>query len=154
MSEEFVCVSAAMTEAAGERLGREAEAGDLIGLQGGIGSGKTTFARGIARGIGIEASVTSPTFTLVNQYSGPIAMLHVDVWRLDDADEVLSYIEAQTNAPAITVVEWSDRPSANLLRPDVTIRLVQGDSPNSRLLTAVTNTARGIALATALRASA
>ncbi len=76
------------TEAAGEELGRRLQKGDLVLLRGELGAGKTTFVRGVARGIGSAAPVASPTFQLVRIYPGRLQLAHVDLYRLEDGDEL------------------------------------------------------------------
>src|SRR4029077_17651646 len=76
------------TEAAGEELGRRLRPGDLVLLKGELGAGKTTFVRGMARGVGSTAPVASPTFQLVRIYPGRMQLAHVDLYRLEKEDEV------------------------------------------------------------------
>ena len=100
----------AETIALGERLGRVAEPGDLLCLWGDLGAGKTQLAKGIARGLGIDATVNSPTFILMNEYAGRLPLFHVDLYRLADAADALAggvIDDRQTDG--VTVVEWPDR---------------------------------------------
>src|SRR5262249_36775358 len=77
------------TRALAAELAPFARAGDLILLGGGLGTGKTAFAQGFARGLGVTAPVTSPTFVLVRTYEGRLPLVHVDVYRLDHLQEVV-----------------------------------------------------------------
>ncbi len=78
-------------------------------LAGELGAGKTELSKGIAAGLGIEETVVSPTFTIVRQYSGTLPMLHIDVYRLDHAQELLDLgLEDLAADEAVTVVEWGD----------------------------------------------
>jgi len=97
------------TEAAGEELGRRLRPGDLVLLRGELGAGKTTFVRGIARGIGSAAPVASPTFQLVRIYPGRVQLAHVDLYRLEQGDDLRDLgLDELLDAGAV-VVEWGDR---------------------------------------------
>ena len=74
------------TEQLGERLGQALSPGTVVAYTGGLGMGKTAFTRGLARGLGCTERVTSPTFTLVNEYPGRIPLFHFDVYRLSSSD--------------------------------------------------------------------
>ena len=74
---EYLCHSPAETEALGERLGKQLRPGAVIAYEGGLGMGKTAFTRGLARGLGCRGRVTSPTFTIVNEYEGRIPLFHL-----------------------------------------------------------------------------
>jgi tRNA threonylcarbamoyladenosine biosynthesis protein TsaE len=101
--------SAAQTEAAGEELGRRLRPGDLVLLKGELGAGKTTFVRGMARGVGSAAPVASPTFQLVRIYPGRVQLAHVDLYRLEKDDEVRDVgLDELLDAGAV-VIEWGDR---------------------------------------------
>ena len=94
----------------GEKLGALLGAGDLICLYGGLGAGKTCFAQGIARGLGVEGAVTSPTFTLINEHYGRLPFFHMDVYRLDSVAEMedLGYEEYFYDG-GVTLVEWAEK---------------------------------------------
>ena len=94
----------------GEKLGSLLGPGDLICLYGGLGAGKTCFAQGIARGLGIEGAVTSPTFTLINEHYGRLPFFHMDVYRLDFVEEMddLGYEEYFYNG-GVTLIEWAEK---------------------------------------------
>jgi len=97
------------TEAAGEELGRRLRKGDLILLKGELGAGKTTFVRGMARGVGSAAAVASPTFQLVRIYPGRLQLAHVDLYRLEVGDEVSDVGLDELLDTGAVVVEWGDR---------------------------------------------
>ena len=97
------------TEAAGEELGRRLRRGDLVLLKGELGAGKTTFVRGIARGCGSAAPVASPTFQLVRIYPGRLQLAHVDLYRLERADELRDLGLEELLDQGAVVVEWGDR---------------------------------------------
>ena len=95
----------------GERLGRELERGDVVALYGELGAGKTVLVKGIARGLGITQEVTSPTFTLVHEYSGGrLTLFHIDLYRLNAIDEAMTIgIEDYMAGPGVTAIEWSEK---------------------------------------------
>ena len=102
-------VEAAETEALGERLGRSLGAGDVVTLSGPLGSGKTTFAKGLARGLDIADDVTSPTYALVSEYHGRLTLYHVDLYRISTAGQYASLaMDEMLHGPWITVVEWAE----------------------------------------------
>ena len=100
------------TIAFGRILGGFLRRGDVVGLVGELGSGKTWFTKGIAQGLGIPAGtvVTSPTFALVNEYEGVVTLYHMDIYRLENEGEFVSAgLEEYLYADGVTVVEWADR---------------------------------------------
>ena len=97
------------TIAVGKKLGATIDRGDVIALYGDLGAGKTTIIRGIAQSLGIASRITSPTFTIVNEYPGKIPMFHFDMYRITDKDELFEigwdeYLERN----GICIVEWSE----------------------------------------------
>src|SRR6266704_6180221 len=107
------CIShnPAETEALGETWGRAAESGLIICLCGELGAGKTQLVKGLARGLGITARVHSPTFALVNIYTGGrLTLFHLDLYRLETREQVLAAGLAEYLEPAgVTVIEWAER---------------------------------------------
>ena len=100
------------TLAIGEEWGRQAQCGWVIGLSGDLGAGKTQLVKGIARGLGSPARVHSPTFALLNEYSGGRwPLFHIDLYRLNSPDEVAAagLEEYLINPNGVTVVEWIER---------------------------------------------
>jgi tRNA threonylcarbamoyladenosine biosynthesis protein TsaE len=104
--------TAAQTRRVGAILGRLLQAGDVLGLDGPLGAGKTCLVQGLAAGLGVPrgTAVSSPTFTLVNQYEGRLPLFHVDLYRLEDAGELaeLGLWEA-ADAGGVLAVEWLSR---------------------------------------------
>jgi tRNA threonylcarbamoyladenosine biosynthesis protein TsaE len=103
--------SPAETEALGEAWGRSAEAGQVIGLSGDLGAGKTQFVKGFARGLGITARVQSPTFALVNEYSGGrLPLYHLDLYRLETVAQISSAgLDEYLSPDGVTIIEWAER---------------------------------------------
>ena len=85
---EYITHSPAETEELGCRLGRTLRPGTVVAYFGGLGMGKTAFTRGLARGLGCTGRVTSPTFTIVNEYDGATPLFHFDMYRLDSEDDL------------------------------------------------------------------
>ncbi len=107
----FISHSAAETEAFAESIGRRARPALLLGLVGDLGAGKTQFVKGLARGLGIQEPVLSPTFALLHAYhSGRLPLVHIDLYRLDTQEQIVAAgLEEAFAAEGVTVVEWWDR---------------------------------------------
>ena len=102
--------SEAETEAAGERLGASLSPGTVLAYRGGLGMGKTAFTRGLARGLGCTGRVTSPTFTIVNEYEGRIPLFHFDMYRLPDSDALFDIgWDDYLDRGGVCAVEWSEQ---------------------------------------------
>ncbi len=111
------------TEALGERLAKCLRAGSVVALYGDLGAGKTAFVRGMARGLEIEESVTSPTFTIVNEYPGEPPLFHFDMYRLKNAGELYDIgWEDYLDRGGICVTEWSENVEEAL--PEDAVRVV------------------------------
>lgn len=101
--------SPAGTEEAGRRLGERLRTGDVLLLSGELGSGKTTFVRGVARGVGSTAQVASPTFQLIRVYPGRVQLAHVDLYRIENPSELNGLGLEELAEQGAVVVEWGDR---------------------------------------------
>jgi tRNA threonylcarbamoyladenosine biosynthesis protein TsaE len=102
--------SARETEKLGERIGRALKANDVLALKGDLGAGKTTLIQGIAKGLGIKDYVTSPTFTLINEFKGRLALYHVDLYRLNDVCDAENIaIEEYFTKGGVTAIEWAEK---------------------------------------------
>jgi tRNA threonylcarbamoyladenosine biosynthesis protein TsaE len=101
--------SPAETEAFGERFGRRLRVGDMVLLTGELGAGKTTFVRGVARGVGSSTPVASPTFQLVRVYTGRVQLAHVDLYRVENSSEFVDLGLEELLDQGAVVVEWGDR---------------------------------------------
>jgi tRNA threonylcarbamoyladenosine biosynthesis protein TsaE len=94
----------------GQKWVRQMQAGDVVALCGDLGAGKTVLVKGMAKGLGYEGEVTSPTFTLVHEYPGRIPLYHMDWYRLEQASEVESLgLEDYFDGSGICVIEWADK---------------------------------------------
>jgi len=108
MKRIFKTYSENQTEKLGETLGRFLAPGDIIALKGELGAGKTAFTRGIAQSLGVEDDVTSPTFTIINEYSGNVPFVHMDAYRLKRPEEIEDIGFSDYLTGYIMVIEWAD----------------------------------------------
>jgi len=107
---EYLSRSEAETESIGESLGKRLRPGTVLAFRGDLGMGKTAFTRGLARGLGCTGRVTSPTFTIVNEYEGKIPLFHFDMYRLPDSDALFDIgWEDYLGRDGVCAVEWSER---------------------------------------------
>jgi tRNA threonylcarbamoyladenosine biosynthesis protein TsaE len=126
MKISIVTNSEAETVSAGRALGRRLVAGAVVALYGGLGAGKTAFVRGLAEGLGLTARVTSPTFTVVNEYFGQIPLFHFDMYRLTRETELYDlgwddYLERD----GVIAVEWSENVSGAIPAGAVTVSIAR-----------------------------
>ena len=107
---EYITNCPAQTEAVGAALARVLEPGTVIAYRGDLGAGKTAFTRGLARGLGVKERVTSPTYTIVNEYvSGTMPLFHFDMYRLGSEDELFDIgWEDYLDRGCVCAVEWSE----------------------------------------------
>jgi len=143
------------THALGERLGRMLQAGDVLALQGELGSGKTTLIQGLARGLGRERDVVkSPTFVLMREYPGAVPLVHMDAYRLEGAPAAAWLdLDLIFSPSKITVIEWAER-CADLLPEDHLVVQLAHVSTNRRRLTLRATGPRTASLVTRLKAEA
>ena len=133
--EEFISHNQAQTEDIGARLSQALTGGEVLALYGGLGAGKTAFTRGLARGLGIARPVTSPTFTLLHQYKGHLALNHFDVYRLSSVEEAEDIgIDEIMQADGVTVIEWPERVE-ELLDDKTIVVKIEGSGDEPRVLT-------------------
>jgi len=109
--------------------------GDVVSLVGGLGAGKTVFARGVARALGVTDPVVSPSFTIVREYEGRVPLVHIDVYRLDTIQELHDLgFEELVRDDAVTLVEWGDAIDALLPGDRLDVRLAAGDGDDERVV--------------------
>ena len=134
---EYLSHSPEETEHIGEMLGRRLRPGTVVAYRGGLGMGKTAFTRGLARGLGCAGRVTSPTFTIVNEYRGNIPLFHFDMYRLDSSDALFDIgWEDYLDRGGVCAVEWSENVADAM--PDGTVYVtIQRDTggENARKIT-------------------
>ena len=131
----FKSYSEKQTEKLGESLGKLLTAGDFLSLLGDLGAGKTAFVRGIARGMGVHDEVTSPTFTIINEYEGKCPLAHMDTYRLENPEsdlEDVGFYDYLKNH--VIVMEWADR-AIGLLPEEVLWVKIEILDQNTRRIT-------------------
>ncbi|MDO5063056.1 MAG: tRNA (adenosine(37)-N6)-threonylcarbamoyltransferase complex ATPase subunit type 1 TsaE [Peptostreptococcaceae bacterium] len=119
----------------GRKIGQLLTNGDLICLDGDLGAGKTHFTKGLAQGMGIREEITSPTFTIVQEYDGERDLYHFDVYRLFDEEELyLIGFEDYLKRKGVIIVEWSEKVRGILPKDRLEIRIEYLDGPDNRKL--------------------
>lgn len=102
----FITKTELETKQLAQELAMLLKPGDVITLEGDLGAGKTTFAKGIGTGLGVKRTINSPTFTIVKEYEGELPLYHMDVYRLEESDEDIGFQE-YFDGDGISVVEWA-----------------------------------------------
>ena len=131
---QFITHSLEETELLGQRLGETLSGGEIVAYQGGLGAGKTAFTRGLARGLGISMRVTSPTYTIVNEYTGGrLPLFHFDMYRLGSAEELFDIgWEDYLARDGVCAVEWSENVQ-EAMQGAITVRM-EKRSENTRCI--------------------
>ena len=120
----FRSKSESETEAIGEAFARGLPDGAVVAMYGELGAGKTAFVRGMARGMGIDCRVSSPTFTIVNEYPGKRELIHFDMYRLSSADELFDIgWEDYLARGAVCAVEWSENVSDAFFGDEIPVHI-------------------------------
>jgi tRNA threonylcarbamoyladenosine biosynthesis protein TsaE len=132
---QFRCPDEEATTALSARLGTQAWPGMVVTLEGPLGAGKTVFARGLATGLGVEGPVTSPSYPIIQEYRGRLALYHMDWYRLGGENEVLETGAAELlDSGGVSLVEWPDRAPELFDTETIRVRITVGPS-QERLLT-------------------
>lgn len=106
---EIICNNEAETYELGIKLGEILKAGMILSLNGDLGAGKTHLTKGIAKGLNIEEYITSPSFTIVNEYDGRLQLYHFDVYRIDDINEMYELgFEEYLYGTGVCIIEWGE----------------------------------------------
>ena len=124
------------TEALGERLAAHLHPGDVIAYTGDLGAGKTAFTRGLARGLGVTDRVTSPTFTIVNEYEGGrLPLFHFDLYRMDSPEELFDIgWEEYLARSGVCAVEWSEHAQDAFEEEPIWVDIRQGERDEQRII--------------------
>ena len=133
---EWISNSPSETFAAGQQVGERLRGGEVVLLSGPLGAGKTVFVKGLAAGLDVDPEeVTSPSFTLVNPYSGRLPLYHLDLYRLEQgasAAHAVDLDELLMDEDAVIVIEWAER-MGNYPLPDNVLRIeISGDGSDAR----------------------
>ncbi len=126
--------SAEETEKAGERLAELLHGNEVIAMFGGLGMGKTAFTRGLARGLGVNDGVSSPTFALVNEYSGKFKVYHFDMYRVQSWDDLYSTGFFDYIDNGVLVIEWSENIEGALPENALRITIDRGEHDGQRII--------------------
>lgn len=125
----------AQTQELAAALAALCAAGDLLLLVGDLGAGKTAFTQGFGRGLGVEDPITSPTFTLANEYQGRLLVHHLDVYRIEQLEEVRDLaIPELLDGQAVTLIEWGDQILPALPAEYLEVRLTYGEDDDDRTI--------------------
>ncbi|MBR2362752.1 MAG: tRNA (adenosine(37)-N6)-threonylcarbamoyltransferase complex ATPase subunit type 1 TsaE [Spirochaetaceae bacterium] len=120
----FVTHSAEETIQLGKKIGSLLQPGAIIAMEGNLAAGKTTITKGIAKSLGIEEAITSPTFTLISEYEGKMPLYHMDVYRLDSCEDFINLgVEDLMYGDGVSIIEWSERVREELPKSTITLRL-------------------------------
>ena len=121
---EFISHSQLETEEVGRKLAEKLPGGSVVAMYGDLGAGKTAFVRGMAKGMGLSCRVSSPTFTIVNEYLGERELIHFDMYRLSSADELLDIgWDDYLSRGAVCAVEWSENVQDAFFGDEVVVRI-------------------------------
>ena len=133
---EYLSHNERETEALGAALAARLRPGDVVAYLGDLGAGKTAFTRGLARGLGYAGRVTSPTFTIVNEYEGGrLSLFHFDMYRLSSSDELFDIgWEDYLSRGGVCAVEWSENVAEAIEDGAVRVSIVRGDGDNDRII--------------------
>lgn len=131
---QIVTDSPVKTEELGRRVAQQLKGGEVLALFGGMGMGKTAFTRGLAAGLGITSGISSPTFSIVNEYHGRLTVYHFDMFRVESWEDLEStgffdYLDTK----AVLVIEWSENIEGALPPDAVKIELAAGKTEQERI---------------------
>ncbi len=131
---EFITHTPEQTEAVGQALGKILQPGTVLAYEGDLGAGKTAFTRGLARGLGAADIVTSPTYTIVNEYlSGRLPLFHFDMYRLASADDLWDIgWEDYLDRGGVCAVEWSEN-VAEAMEDAIRVRIEKTGEESRRI---------------------
>ena len=132
---DYTTHSPRQTEQLGRAFGAQLQPGERVAFYGGLGAGKTAFIRGLAAGLGIQEPVTSPTYTVVNEYlSGQVPLFHFDLYRLSGADDLFDIgWEDYLQRGGVCAVEWSEN-APEALEGAIEVRIAPGTDDESRII--------------------
>lgn len=134
---EYITHSPEETRTLGARLADVLQGGEVIAFTGDLGAGKTAFVSGMAQALGVDERVTSPTFTIVNEYEGGrLPLFHFDMYRLGSADELFHIgWEDYLARGGVCAVEWSENVDEAIEDDAIRISITRGEDDNSRVIT-------------------
>ena len=130
---EFVSHNLEETEKFAMSLSESLKGDEIIALFGDLGAGKTTFVRGLCKGLGIDSGVHSPTFAIVNEYSGKFPVYHFDMYRITSEDDLYSTGFYDYLRQGVVIIEWSENIEDSIPADALRIELKYGEDENSRI---------------------
>ncbi len=131
---KFRTTSPEETITLGEKIGSLLKKGDIIAMQGTLAAGKTTITKGIAKALGIKDTITSPTFCLISEYEGKMPLYHMDVYRLDGAEDFANLgTEDMLYGDGISIIEWSEKIMEELPKKTIILK-IEPNEDNSRTI--------------------
>ena len=132
---EFISHSQLETEELGRKLAEKLPGGSVVAMYGDLGAGKTAFVRGMAKGMGLSCRVSSPTFTIVNEYLGERELIHFDMYRLSSADELFDIgWEDYLSRNAVCAVEWSENVQDAFFGDEIVVRIEKLNDTDRKIL--------------------
>ena len=136
MAEQFIPQPPAETSTRAQRLAQDLRGGEVIAFTGGMGAGKTAFTRGLAIGLGAGDVASSPTFALVNEYTGRLTVEHFDMYRVDSWDDLYSTgFFDYLGTDCVLVIEWSENVAGALPEDVIAVDIRPGEGDNDRIIT-------------------
>ncbi len=131
----FTTNSAEETIALGEKIGSLLKKGDIIAMQGTLAAGKTTITKGIAKALGVKDTITSPTFCLISEYEGKMPLYHMDVYRLDGAEDFTNLgADDMLYGEGVSIIEWSEKIMEELPKKTIVLKIIPNEN-GSRTIT-------------------
>lgn len=119
----------------GIKLGKILKSGDILCLNGDLGAGKTTLTKSIGLGLGVEDYITSPTFALINEYSGRVAVYHFDIYRLENIDDTFDLgFDEYFYSKGISIIEWADKIEKILPQERIVLDIERGKDIDTRVI--------------------
>ena len=119
----------------GKKIGEKLKKGDVVALDGSLAAGKTYLTKGIAKGLGIQEDITSPTFTLISEYSGRFNLYHMDVYRLEGVEDFLDLgTEEMLYGDGVCVIEWSKKVKQVLPKNTIYIDIMVNDDNSRKII--------------------
>lgn len=132
--DDFLSQSVEQTEKFAEEFSKKLEGSEIIAMYGELGAGKTAFARGIAKGLGVEDIVSSPTFAIVNEYQGVYPIYHFDMYRIESWNDLDSIGFFDYIGNGVIIIEWSENIEGALLDDIIKVNISKTTDENERII--------------------
>ena len=132
--EDFISHSVEETEEFAEEFSKSLNGTEIIAMYGDLGAGKTSFTRGLAKGLDVEDNVTSPTFAIVNEYTGSVPLYHFDMYRIESWNDLYSIGFFDYIGNGVIVIEWSENIEGALDDDVIKVYIEKTDNEDERIL--------------------